>query len=49
MSERIDGKTDKTLVTIGCSIKDMVISLIEFMHNEQLQNKADPIIIAHGG
>ena len=26
----------------------MVISLIEFIHNEQLQNKTDPIIIAHG-
>ena len=41
--------TDKTLATIGCSLKDMVISLIEFIHNEQLRNKTDPIIIAHGG
>ena len=41
--------TDKTLATIGCSFKDTVISLNEFIHNEQLQSKTDPIIIAHGG
>ena len=41
--------TDKALATIGCSFKDMVISLIEFIHNEQLQDKKDPIIITHGG
>ena len=27
----------------------MLTSLIEFIHNEQLHNKTDPIIIAHDG
>ena len=41
--------TDKTLATIGRNFMHMIISLIEFIHNEQLQSQRDPIIIAHGG
>ena len=41
--------TDKTLAAIGCGFNDSMTALVEFMHNEQLQNATDSIIIAHGG
>ena len=40
---------DRILTNLGCSFKDVVITMIDFIRSEQLDSNTDPVIVSHGG